>query len=176
MVKQLYLKCIYFEYKLLRGNRSHKSNSNDFNAFSSHNYPPLAKAGIDIDYNFNYIRKAATKPLKVHKEIKNNIGVVKIFPGISKEYLKNVLSNMYFDAIILETYGCGNILNDKWIKNEIKQFIEKGKIMINKSQCEAGAINQNRYETGKFLEELGVISALDMTFRSYNNKNYASFT
>jgi len=158
--------CIYFEYKLLRGNRTHKSNSHDFNAFSSHNYPPLAKAGIDIDYNFNYIRKSATKPLKIYTDIKNNIGVAKIFPGISKEYLKNVLSNMYFDAIILETYGCGNILNDEWIKNELKQFIDKGKIIINKSQCEAGSINQTRYETGQFLEELGVISALDMTFEA----------
>ena len=158
--------CIYFEYKLLRGNRTHKCNSNDFNAFSSYNYPALAKAGIDIDFNYNYIRKSATKPLKVYKEIKNNIGVVKMFPGISKEYLKNVLNNMYFDAIILETYGCGNILHSDWIKRELKNFIEKGKILINKSQCEAGSINQTRYETGQFLEDLGVISACDMTFEA----------
>tara|TARA_B100001250_G_scaffold413000_1_gene445742 strand:+ start:1016 stop:2044 length:1029 start_codon:yes stop_codon:yes gene_type:complete len=158
--------CIYFEYKLLRGNRAHKCNSNDFNAFSSYNYPALAKAGIDIDFNYNYIRNSATKPLKVYKEIKNNVGVIKLFPGISKEYVKNVLSNMYFDAIILETYGCGNSLNADWLKKELKHFIEKGKIVINTSQCEAGSVNQTRYETGRFLEKLGVISAGDMTFES----------
>ena len=158
--------CIYFEYKLLRGNRSHKCNSHDFNAFSSYNYPALAKAGIDITFNYNYIRNAATKPLKIYKEIKNNVGVIKLFPGISKEYIKNVFSNMYFDAIILETYGCGNSLNADWIKKEMKHFVQKGKILINKSQCEAGSINQNRYETGQFLEEIDVISAGDMTFES----------
>ena len=109
---------------------------------------------------------AATKPLKIHKEIKNNVGVIKIFPGISKEYVKSILSNMYFDAIILETYGCGNSLSTDWIKKELKHFIDRGKILINTSQCEAGSINQTRYETGQFLEKIGVISSKDMTFES----------
>ena len=81
-------------------------------------------------------------------------------------YVKSILSNMYFDAIILETYGCGNSLSTDWIKKELKHFIDRGKILINTSQCEAGSINQTRYETGQFLEKIGVISAKDMTFES----------
>ena len=38
--------CIYFEYKLYRGNRSYKRSSNEFDAFSSPNFPPLAESGV----------------------------------------------------------------------------------------------------------------------------------
>jgi L-asparaginase len=49
--------CIYFDYQLLRGNRSKKVESMQFDAFDSGNYPPLAKAGVKIDYNLAAIRK-----------------------------------------------------------------------------------------------------------------------
>ena len=48
--------CIYFDYELLRGNRSKKVESMQFDAFDSGNYPPLAKAGVKIDYNFSAIQ------------------------------------------------------------------------------------------------------------------------
>ena len=37
--------------KLLRGNRSVKVSADGLQAFDSPNYPPLAEAGIDIEYN-----------------------------------------------------------------------------------------------------------------------------
>ena len=43
--------CIYFDYKLFRGNRTTKRDSENFSAFVSENYPPLAIAGVDIKYN-----------------------------------------------------------------------------------------------------------------------------
>ena len=41
---------IYFENNLFRGNRTTKISANAFEAFSSPNYPPLASAGIHINY------------------------------------------------------------------------------------------------------------------------------
>jgi L-asparaginase len=38
--------CIYFDYKLFRGNRSKKTDANKFEAFSSPNFPILAEAGV----------------------------------------------------------------------------------------------------------------------------------
>ena len=40
--------CIYFENKLYRGNRTSKISAENFNAFQSANYPPLAEIGIHI--------------------------------------------------------------------------------------------------------------------------------
>ena len=43
--------CVYFENKLFRGNRTTKINAENFSAFQSANYPPLAEVGINIKYN-----------------------------------------------------------------------------------------------------------------------------
>ena len=43
--------CIYFEYKLLRGNRTVKINAEHFEAFDSPNFPTLAEAGVHIKYH-----------------------------------------------------------------------------------------------------------------------------
>lgn len=40
--------CLFFNHKLLRGNRSIKASSEEFNAFDSPNLPPLANVGIEI--------------------------------------------------------------------------------------------------------------------------------
>ena len=44
---------IYFEYDLYRGNRATKSNAEDFEAFTSPNYPVLAQAGVSLKFNKN---------------------------------------------------------------------------------------------------------------------------
>ncbi|MEM9897149.1 MAG: asparaginase domain-containing protein, partial [Bacteroidota bacterium] len=43
---------VYFNYVLLRGNRAQKMRSSTFAAFGSENYPALAQAGIDIEFNY----------------------------------------------------------------------------------------------------------------------------
>ena len=59
--------CIFFENHLMRGNRTTKINAENFNAFRSFNYPPLARVGIHIKYEPNLIRKPdLSKPLKPH--------------------------------------------------------------------------------------------------------------
>tara|TARA_B100000945_G_C20338264_1_gene576030 strand:+ start:80 stop:1111 length:1032 start_codon:yes stop_codon:yes gene_type:complete len=162
--------CIYFENKLMRGNRTHKCSSNEFNAFSSNNYPILAQAGIDINYNQNVISKGALKTLKIHKKIKNTVGILKLFPGIAKENVYSLLRNDFFDAVILQTYGCGNTIQKKWFINELKDFNNKGKILINTSQCETGNIVQGRYKTSQIFIDLEIINSFDMTLESVVTK------
>ena len=48
--------CVYFEYQLYRGNRTHKFNAEHFRAFESPNYPLLAEAGISIRYKMGVQR------------------------------------------------------------------------------------------------------------------------
>ena len=40
--------CLYFEYKLYRGNRTTKLNAENFKAFASLNYPELAESGVHL--------------------------------------------------------------------------------------------------------------------------------
>jgi L-asparaginase len=155
--------CIYFDYELLRGNRSKKVESMQFDAFDSGNYPPLAKAGVKIDYNFAAIRTPGTGELWIVNQFDTNVTILKLFPGISRRVVESILTIPDLKAIILETYGSGNAPTLPWLTEAIGKVIAQGKLVINISQCPGGTVMQGRYETSKVLQELGVVSGGDMT-------------
>ncbi len=156
--------CIYFDYELLRGNRSKKVESMHFDAFESENYPPLAKAGVSIDYNFSVIHQPSDKrELKLRTKFDTNISILKLFPGISQSSVKSILETNGLKAIVLETYGSGNAPSSPWLIQLFKESIETGLIILNISQCPGGMVVQGRYETSKWLKEIGVVSGGDMT-------------
>jgi L-asparaginase len=156
--------CIYFDYELLRGNRSKKVESMQFDAFDSGNYPPLAKAGVKIDYNFGAIR-TLTKPvsLNLRATFETNIAILKLFPGITRPVVNAIVNIQGLKAVILETYGSGNAPTLPWLIQELSEAIEMGIIIVNVSQCPGGRVVQGRYETSRKLQQIGVISGADMT-------------
>ncbi|MBA4053552.1 MAG: L-asparaginase 1 [Marivirga sp.] len=155
--------CIYFDDELLRGNRSKKVESMQFDAFDSGNYPPLAKAGVKIDYNFSVIRKPGQVNLVLRSCFEANVAILKLFPGINQEVVKAVLSVPELKGVVIETYGSGNAPTLAWLLDELKKSIDRGVVVLNVSQCPGGRVLQGRYETSKRLQQIGVISGADMT-------------
>ncbi len=156
--------CIYFEFKLLRGNRTAKQNAENFNAFFSPNYPPLAESGVHMRYYPERIlRKSATTDLKVHTRLDTNIAILKIFPGITENVMKAILESQGLKAVILETFGAGNAPTDPWFYNRIKEAADRGIIFLNITQCTQGRVEMGRYETSQHLLRAGVISGHDIT-------------
>ena len=45
----------------------------------------------------------------------------------------------------------------------MEEFVEKGIVIFNVSQCNGGRVTQGRYQTSQFLQEIGVVSGADMT-------------
>ncbi|MBK9283902.1 MAG: type I asparaginase [Sphingobacteriaceae bacterium] len=158
--------CIYFEYKLYRGNRTFKFNSSHFDAFKSPNYPVLAEAGVQIKYNYAALKKVGQQKLKVHSTISNNIAVLKLFPGINQFTVQSVLQTKSNKAVILETFGSGNCTTESWFTNELKKAIDRGILILNITQCREGKVIQGKYETSSHLKKIGVISGKDLTFES----------
>lgn len=156
--------CIYFDYELLRGNRSKKVESMQFDAFDSGNYPALAKAGVKIDYNHSVIRKAEIhRGLHLHKSFDSGIAILKLFPGISQPIVESILKTPELKAVILETYGSGNAPTLPWLMDALTRAIKQGILVLNISQCPGGMVLQGRYETSRDLLRIGVISGADMT-------------
>lgn len=155
---------ICFENKIYRGNRTHKNNAENFDAFVSSNYPVLAEAGVHIRYNRELITPPNFKKLKVHTSLDNNIAILKLFPGISEQSVKAVLAIEGLKAVILETYGSGNAPTNDWFIEQLKVAIESGIIVVNVTQCKGGGtVEIGKYETSILLGEIGVISGFDMT-------------
>jgi L-asparaginase len=159
--------CLYFEYKLYRGNRTTKINAEHFNAFLSPNYLPLAESGVHLKVNNDlFLPKAGTKKFKVHKELDDNVAIVKMFPGISENVLSAIISIPNLKGIVLETYGAGNAPTDEWFISVLKKAIKSGLHIINVTQCSAGSVNMGQYETSSALKKIGVISGKDITTES----------
>ncbi len=156
--------CIYFENKLLRGNRTHKHNAEYFNAFRSDNFPHLAEAGIHINYNFPIIFKPDyKKPTLFYKNLDSNIAILKLFPGINKSVVGSIINSKDLKAIVLETFGVGNTFNELWFIELLKDAVQNEIIVINVTQCAAGKVDQGKYQNSKLLQEIGVINGYDIT-------------
>lgn len=155
--------CVYFEYQLYRGNRTHKFNAAHFRAFESPNYPLLAEAGIAINYNRSDLAKPSTKKLKIHTLLDKRIAIMKMFPGITPSVVRAILNAEDIQAIVLESYGSGNVTTEKWFTDELRGAIKAGKIILNITQCAAGRVEQGRYQTSAALAEIGVVGGADMT-------------
>ncbi len=154
---------IYFEYELYRGNRTHKYNSEYFDAFESPNYPVLAEAGVNINYNLPAIKKAVAGKLKVHYDLDENIVFLKLFPGINEAIVSSILGAPGLRAVILETFGSGNAPTEKWFISALEKAIGAKIIILNITQCNSGRVEQGRYETSAQLKNMGVIGGGDMT-------------
>lgn len=158
--------CVYFEYKLYRGNRTYKYNSAHFDAFKSPNYPALAEAGVNIVYNKQALLKPSKKKFLVHTELDNDIVVIKLFPGLSKKITLAILNAPDLKAVIIETFGAGNATTDEWFISALKEAINKNIIIYNVTQCAEGSVIQGMYETSSLLKKIGVISGKDITIES----------
>jgi len=155
--------CIYFENRLMRGNRTVKYNAENFNAFASANYPLLAEVGVYIKYNTTNIRKPNFKNLKAHTELDRRVAILKIFPGITEAYVRSILNIDGLQALVLESFGAGNAPISEWFLQALKEAIDSGLIILNVTQCMAGSVEQGKYETSAGLKEIGVVSGNDIT-------------
>ena len=156
--------CVFFQDKLMRGNRTTKVNSESFGAFDSNNYPLLAMAGTDIQFYTRNIKKYVPGlKLKPHYEYNSNIIIFSLFPGIQQEVVEQVLLSKELKGVIFRTYGAGNAPQKKWLIDALSKATAEGKIIINITQCAGGSVHMERYETGLQLLEAGVTSGHDST-------------
>ncbi|SFB01292.1 L-asparaginase [Flavobacterium swingsii] len=156
--------CLYFEYKLYRGNRTTKISAEHFSAFASPNFPSLAESGVHLNVNETILLKnTATKKLKVNTAFDDNVVIIKVFPGINEKVIQTILSIPNLKGIVLETYGSGNAPTEKWFINLLENAIKNGLHIINVTQCSGGSVNMGQYETSSQLKQIGVISGKDIT-------------
>ncbi|MEZ0538998.1 asparaginase [Fibrella arboris] len=156
--------CIYFNSLLLRGNRAKKRESVHFNAFHSENYPHLAMAGVRIEYNRPFIARQDTAlPFSIKTAICDNVTILKLFPGITPAVVNAVLAIPGLRGVVLETFGAGNVPTDAWLGDALRAAISSGTLILNVSQCEGGRVTQGHYQTSTRLQQIGVVSGVDMT-------------
>lgn len=158
---------LYFEYKLYRANRTTKVSSEQFEAFESPNYPYLGESGVHLNFNDQWLLKAAPgKPLVLQKNLDANVVILKLFPGIRRDLIEHVLTFPKLEGVILETYGAGNAPTDQWFTGILQKTFERKIPVVNITQCISGGVLMGHYQTSMHLKKAGVISGKNMTTES----------
>ncbi|CAM1346053.1 asparaginase [Tenacibaculum crassostreae] len=156
---------LYFEYKLYRANRTTKINAEQFEAFASMNYPPLAESGVHLNFNHHLLLKSNNQEEKLvfRKKLDNHVAILKLFPGITASVVKSFMSIPELKGIILETYGSGNAPTEKWFVDLLEESVKKGIYIVNVTQCAGGSVILGHYETSSELKRIGVVDGKDIT-------------
>ncbi|HMC98118.1 MAG TPA: asparaginase domain-containing protein, partial [Flavobacteriales bacterium] len=157
---------IYFEYRLMRGNRTVKVHAERFEAFRSPNWPALAEAGVHIRYDRAAILPRRQGPLHLHETLDDRVAVIRLFPGIRGEWVRHALSMPDLRAAVLTTFGSGNGPTDPAFVDALREARARGIQLLNVTQCVGGRVEQGRYVTSRAFNELGVVPAADMTIEA----------
>jgi len=160
--------CLYFEYQLFRANRTTKISAEQFEAFASMNFPPLAESGVHLKFNQSLIHRKSNKEqsLVIRKKLVDDVVILKLFPGITNMVIESILNTSNLKGVVLETYGAGNTPNSERFIAVLKRAIQKGIKIVNVTQCKSGGVLMGRYDTSIMLKEIGVIDGKDITLES----------
>ncbi|KTD20887.1 L-asparaginase [Legionella lansingensis] len=159
----IYEVCIYFNQRLLRGNRTQKISAQRFDAFDSPNYPRLASIGISIELHRELMLERPSKPFHLQTLSSQFIANFRLFPGFATQVLDDILQQP-LKGLVLETYGAGNAQNnDPHFLKSLKAACDRGVVIVNCTQCQQGRVEMSQYATGYTLKQAGLISGHDMT-------------
>jgi len=154
---------VSFDDKLMRGNRTSKTHINHFDAFTSPNYPLLAKVGIEIE-TFHQNLLAPGGLFHVFDKMDNSIAVYKTFPGCTMQHFQPPEE---IRAIILIGYGAGTLsLESGDLLKRVQSWLDKGKLVVLTSETRAGKVDPGLYQSGSELLQMGALHTGDMTFEA----------
>lgn len=154
---------IYFEYKLLRGNRTLKYSAENFDAYLSPNYPILGQSGVHLNVEKDFLFRTKEEHFSVDMHISRDVLFWRIFPGMSLEHFTELPK---MKVLILQVFGSGTIFNSQKTKKTLKTLRQNGTEIVVISQCISGSITFGKYENSNVFAEVGAISGKDITAES----------
>lgn len=156
--------CLYFNGRLLRGNRATKVSGADFDAFDSPNCAPLGRAGIEIAIDrARLLPMPASEAFELAAAGGREVAVLKLYPGLSVARLERMLDPP-LAGLVLQTYGAGNgPVGLPGFVAALSAARARGVVIANISQCPRGRVDPSKYATGSALAAAGVVGGHDMT-------------
>lgn len=159
--------CLFFNYKLFRGNRTMKVSAEEFDAFASPNLAPLATINsLRTNVRWNQIyRPTDMDPFSIRTELDtSHVACLRIFPGIKPEMIDAVLRIEGLRGLVLETFGAGNTPGgpDSSFTKILSDAVKRGIVIVNVTQCLTGSVSP-LYAPATFLVRAGIVFGRDMT-------------
>ncbi len=159
--------CLYFNGRLLRGNRSSKLKSTSLDAFDSPNCDYLARVGINIELYSERLLSAGSSAFDIPEFNPDAVVILPVYPGMSARIAGDILNNQAVKGCVLHTYGAGNPPDaNSELMAVLEQAVARGVTIVNVTQCIDGKVSQGAYATGATLNRIGVIPGSDLTLEA----------
>ncbi|MGB0466536.1 MAG: asparaginase domain-containing protein [Pontibacterium sp.] len=156
--------CIYFNGRLLRGNRSRKVKATGLDAFDSPNFPWLGQVGIHFELHRSLIRNAGNPAFRALDYNPDAVVMLPIYPGLSASVADKIINNKQTGGVIIQSYGVGNLPDsNRDLMNVLEEAAGKGKVLVNLSSCFQGSVVQGAYACSSAQAGMGILSGGDMT-------------
>ena len=150
---------IVFNNQVILGTRARKTRSKSFQAFSSINYPDLGvlRDGVLL----RYIRQDCGAYPMFYDKLDTKVALMKLVPGADRTMADFLLERN--DALILESFGVGGLPEAGGFYDCIREWMEKGKIVVLTTQVANEGSDLGVYRVGCQLKsDLRVLEAYDM--------------
>ncbi|MEB3197344.1 MAG: asparaginase [Candidatus Sericytochromatia bacterium] len=153
---------LFFDHRLLRGNRAHKVSIDDFDAFASPNYPALADVGLHVEVREDLVRRPAGL-FHLQTGFCDKVLILRLFPGLRPEHLMPLL-DAELKAFVIEAYGAGTVpVAERSLIPFIAEASRRGRLVALASQALSGRVEPEIYEAGRRALDAGAVSCGDMT-------------
>lgn len=154
--------CLFFNDKLMRGNRVTKYSTDGFDAFKSLNAESIVDVGVQIKLNPNYKPIDVTFPFRLRELEAQNIEFLFIYPGMDYQGIEKYLESQP-KVLVIMSYGIGNVPTVPDFQDRVKALMQEGVIVICCSQCAMGEMAMQSYEGGFMLQQSGALQSFSMT-------------
>ncbi len=154
---------VFFDDRLMRGNRTSKSHISNFDAFASPNYPALADVGLNIDIHWGNVRRPAGL-FHLFDRFSGEVAVLRLFPGCDLRWFQ---PDAAVRAVLVVAFGAGTVpLASGDLLRRVEEWLAQGKVVALMSEARGGRVEPSLYESGHRLQSLGVLPCADMTFEA----------
>lgn len=159
--------CLFFNFKLFRGNRATKVSTDEFEAFASPNLAPLATVSSSRTHiRWDMVdRQDSSLPFSVQCNLDTApVACFRCYPGMKPEMVDLFLRTEGLRGLILETFGSGNTPGgpESAMTKVLADAVKRGIVIVNVSQCLSGSVSP-LYAPAMFLGRVGVVFGQDMT-------------
>jgi L-asparaginase len=161
---------IVFGDSVLRGCRSTKADSNDYQAFEMPSDAPLGRIGVDLEIDWARVR-APTEAFSLQLDLDPSVVALTIFPGLDPESMARVLGpdvHGRMRALVVRGFGVGNVPMQGRMNllPLLHSLTSAGVQVVVSSQCHRGRTDLGLYPAGRALLEAGAVEAHDMTLEA----------
>jgi L-asparaginase len=156
--------CIFYGNELLRGNRTTKKKALDINqAFYSPNCRPLAcMESSEPSFSVTFPGRKGKQIVFSKLPTETKILIIEITPDMNNSTMELILKKIYWNAVIIRTFGLGEISNN--MIDVLKKYISDGGIVVSipKSQISENCTDLTSIEKCVDLYDMGVVIGGDI--------------